>query len=346
MSPDYRLTENRREAFVRWMAWSIIHNDCDPSIYLTNYLFDRFEHNLEQKLWICWIFGTTYHVPATWVIWNEMPDFALVDKDRLEDWNSHNYKRLRYQTDTKYNKGFLPQQYASYRDWVYANGTSQREALRKFVLPHADPKDNFRRLFGEVSDKMYKFGRYTSWFYLQTLKQCAGVNIEPPNLLLADSGSRSHRNGMCYAVGKDNWVDTKIPEAMIAWMECEAASMLEEVRALVPQDKKHCVDFFAMETCLCSFKKLFRVKRGRYLGYYLDRQAEEISKCQTDGWSGIDWNPFWDARTETIDPRLLGGRIQEERMAEFVDIGCLSSLEYVFSDAFASVQGTLEEFFA
>jgi hypothetical protein len=55
---------------------------------------------------------------------------------------------------------------------------------------------------------------------------------------------------------------------------------------------------------LCSFKKIFRAHHGRYLGYYLDRQAEEIIKAEGDGWYGIDWDVLWQAREETIDIRL------------------------------------------
>ena len=49
-----------------------------------NYLFNRYEHNLEQKLWIAWIYGTTYHLPTAWIIWNEFPDFELVGLERLK----------------------------------------------------------------------------------------------------------------------------------------------------------------------------------------------------------------------------------------------------------------------
>jgi hypothetical protein len=74
-----------------------------------------------------------------------------------------------------------------------------------------------------------------------------------------------------------------------------------------------------METCLCSFKKLFRVKHGRYLGYYLDRQAEEISQCERDGWFGIDWQPMWDARKETLNNKLLTNKIDDSKMSLYLD---------------------------
>ena len=71
---------------------------------------------------------------------------------------------------------------------------------------------------------------------------------------------------------------------------------------------------FTLETCLCSFKKLFRVKHGRYLGYYLDRQAEEIKQCESDDWFGIDWKPMWDARVETLNNKLLTNKINDSKM--------------------------------
>ena len=93
---DYRKTQNRTKAFLRWYAWSLQYKDYDPPIWLLNYLFNRYEHNLEQKLWIAWIYGTTYHLPTAWIIWNEFPDFELVGLERLKQWNNENYKRYWY----------------------------------------------------------------------------------------------------------------------------------------------------------------------------------------------------------------------------------------------------------
>jgi hypothetical protein len=37
----------------------------------------------------------------------------------------------------------------------------------------------------------------------------------------------------------------------------------------------------------------------------LDRQAEEIVVAENDGWDGIDWQPLWDARRETVADHSL-----------------------------------------
>ena len=307
----------RKQNFINWYRWSLSIKDCDPAIFMTNYLFRRFEHNKEQKLWISWIYGTTYYLPTTWVIWNEFPDMDLVGLDRLKEWNNNNYKRLRYQTDTKWNKGHLPAQFESYKNWV--GDKTQTEAFAPYL--DGTPKENFDRLWPEVKTKLHKFGRYSTWFYLQTLKQCCDLTIEPPHLMLDDyEGSRSHRNGLVMALGLDQWYDKKINDKEINYLNGQAYYILQEVRKDFPN-----TDYFDMETCLCSFKKLFRTKRGRYLGYYLDRQAEEISQCEKDNWAGIDWQPLWDPRIETLDNKLLTNRIDNSKMSLYLNNNILDA---------------------
>jgi len=243
--------KTNRTNFLNWYKWSLEIKDCDPAIPMTNYLFKRFEHNYEQKLWIAWIYGTTYHFPTTWVIWNEFPDMELVGVERLTEWNNNNYKRLRYQTDTKWNKGHLPAQFESYKNWV--GNKTQLEAFDELLGCGAT--NNFYNIWDEVKTKFHKFGRYSTWFYMQTLKQCCEFHIKPDNLFLDDyDGSRSHRNGLLYALDKQEWIDKKLTPEQYYWLEEEAFKILMEVRKDYPS-----TDFFDMETCLCSFKKLFRI---------------------------------------------------------------------------------------
>ena len=315
---DFRLEENRREAFINWFGWSLEIEDCDSALFMTNYFFDRFEYNTEQKLWLIWLYGITYYWPTAYVIWNEFPDMELVGIDRLNEWNNENYSRLRYQTDTKWNKGHLPAQFESYKKWV--GNRTQREAFEEHLTD--DPITNFYNLW-EVANSWHKYGRYTSWFYLQTIHQCTDINVEVDSLWLHDySGSKSHRNGLCFAVGKDDWVNEKLTVKQLLFLNNEAKELLAEVKNRFPKTAEK-ADYFAMETALCSFKKLFRVRAGRYLGYYLDRQAEEIKKVTIDNWTGIDWEPMWDARRETVRNNYLTNEINKSKMEIFLDSGVI-----------------------
>mgnify|MGYP000371283933 FL=1 len=326
---------NRKENFINWFGWSLELEDCDSALFMTNYYFDRFEYNTEQKLWLIWLYGTTYYWPTAYVIWNEFPDMELVGVDRLKKWNDDNYSRLRYQNDTKWNKGHLPAQFVSYKEWV--GDRTQGEAISEHLTD--DPVKNFYNLW-DVANGWHKYGRYTSWFYLQTLKQCGKVPLDVDSLWLHDhSGSRSHRNGLCYAVDRDEWVNQKLNETQLDYLNGEAKEILAEVRQRFPNvaDK---ADYFAMETCLCSFKKLFRKRDGRYLGYYLDRQAEEIKKVEKDNWAGIDWQPLWDAREETLVKKYLTNSINKGKMEIYLDTGVID-----YNKTFTNTNVGLEEFF-
>lgn len=326
---DYRLEQNRREAFIRWYAWSLKYDDCDPAVWATNYLNNRFEHNDEQKLWLCWLYGNTYYLPTAWILMNEFPDFELATVDRMTQWNTANYKRLRYQTDTKWNKGHLPTMFESYQKFI--GNRSQRECIESYYV--GSPEDNFDSLWNVLKGNLHKFGRYSTWFYMQHLKNTANVNIEPTSLMLDDyDGSRSHRNGLLLAVGRDNDYDRKLTVSEYQNLEAISDGILDEMKSRFPELKDQ-IDFFTMETCLCSFKKIFRAHHGRYLGYYLDRQAEEIQKCEQDGWYGIDWDVLWQSREETIDLRLDHRRgIDKERFSSFMNTGKMENFEWMFND--------------
>jgi hypothetical protein len=326
---DYRLAENRREAFIRWYAWSLKYDDCDPAVWMTNYLHKRYEHNDEQKLWFAWLYGNTYYAPTSWILLNEFPDFELATVDRMEQWNTANYKRLRYQTDTKWNKGHLPSMFASYQKFI--GNKTQREVLESYY--GNTEEENFDSLWRVIKNSLHKFGRYSTWFYLQHLRHTAGIRVNPTSLMLDDyDGSRSHRNGLLLALGKDNDYDRKLTSGEYANLESQAYEIICETEARYPE-LANVIDFFTMETCLCSFKKIFREHHGRYLGYYLDRQAEEIMQVEKDGWYGIDWDVLWQARNETIDLRLDNKRgIDKERFSSFLRTGQIENLEWMFDD--------------
>lgn len=317
------LRNHRREAFVKWYVWGARTNDIDPALAMLRYIFKRQELNEEQKLWICWLYGCTYYLPTAYLIWNEFPDYENVGIERLEEWNSKNYKRLRYQTDTKYNKGHLPKMFLSYKK---ACGASQIETFQKLLK--GDTRENYRAMDSFVKNNFYKFGRYTSWFYLQALRDCCGISLDADSLLLGRSGSKSHTRGMCFAAGKDEWAQQDSwTEEQIEFLEDEAYEIILEISHRFPDVE---AEYFKMETALCSFKKLFRFKHGRYLGYYLDRQAEEIRQLEQDGWSGVDWELLWQQREEEL-PLWIGARgrrIKECKMKEFLETGWLKELEY------------------
>lgn len=319
---DYR--EDRREGFLRWYAWTLLFGDCDPALWLTNYLHDRFEHNREQKFWLSWLYANTYYLPTSWIFLQEFPDYELATLSRISQWNGENYKRLRYQVDTKWNKGHLPDMFDSYTQTV---GPSQ-EAFFMSLLGDNESQ-NFQVLWEQLN-KLHKFGRYTTWFYIQHLKHTCGIEVEPSTLMLSDyAGSRSHRNGLLYVLGQEDQIDVRLTKGEYANLESQGEDLLKEFHGRFPTLKK-VADRFSLETSLCAYKKLFRQRDSRYLGYYLDRQAGEITTCQNDDWHGIDWEVLWQGRRECLDFRLNSKNPPRKEWFNFSQTGRLARLGWVF----------------
>ena len=317
---DYRGLGERREGFLQFYAASVACGDCDPALWLMNYLNNRYEHNVEEKLWFAWLYHT-YNLPTAWVYKQEFPDEELASVERFTQWNDENYPRLRYQTDTKWSKGHLPSMYQSYTEWL----GSQPQLTKFESYCEGSPEENFARLWTVVKANWYKFGRYTAFFYLQTLKHTCGINIDCPTLFLNDySGSKSHRNGLIYITGKEEWLSARLTAEEYNWLEGFGAELLAEAKGRWPALAPH-FDNFSMETALCAYKKLWRVKRGRYVGYYLDRQSEEIQKAEQDGWQGIHWDVLWQAREEVVGGLLVlrNAIVDKDKMKLFTESGTL-----------------------
>ena len=328
---DYRKQDIdiRLEYFTKYFYWSLKFYDADPSLYLLNYIHKRMELNIEQRYWMAWLYGNSYQLATSWVIANEFPDFENVDIDRLTIWNNENYRRLRYQSDQKWQKGHLPVMFKSYRDNVVANGGSQEEFFSR-ICDSEDPCINFDKLYSYIIKNFHKFGRYSAWFYIQTLKETCGLNVEARDLLLKDENTHTQRDGLCYAIGEDSWVNNKAlhkDKEKIKVLE-DAATFI--ISSMEENFKDVTSDMFLLETTLCAFKKTFRKSKGRYLGYYLDRQFEDIKQVQEDNWPGIDWDLLWQGRNEMLfskTNRETG--VVKEDMVYFLETGKMKYFKYL-----------------
>jgi len=329
---DYRIQDKavREEYFYKYFLWSLKKFDCDSNLFLLNYIHTRMELNIEQRFWMAWLYGNTYQLATAWVLANEFPDFENVDMERLTEWNNSNYKRLRYQSDQKWQKGHLPEMFVSYRENIKKFGGDQ-EHFFKAICSSEDPYENFDRLYKYIIKNFYKFGRYSAWFYIQTLKETCGLNVSSRTLLLEDENTHTQRAGLCYINALDFYAGDKQShkhKMLVDVLNVTAEMIVEDFNRTHPELR---CDMFLLETCLCAFKKTFRKKKGRYLGYYLDRQYEDIKQVESDGWFGIDFDLLWGGRNEILDPKTIGGRygVNKEDMKFFLNTGNIKYIEYM-----------------
>lgn len=319
---DFRVKDKqvRREYFIRYYYLSMLSYDCDPAMFMLSYLCKRLEFNKEQRFLLSFYYANTYNLPSSWVIWNEFPDYENVDLERLSNWNTNNISRIKYETDVKWSKGHLPKMFDSYKTVISSSSSTQEEFFKSHVKD--TPEETFNHLYRLVQNNFYKFGRYTTWFYLQTLKEICGIESEPCSLLLEDYSTHTQRSALAFI----NCWDEKAEEKKYNYTadEIKELSLLAEELLLECKHRYPHIrfDYYNMETCLCAFKKTFRKKKGRYIGYYHDRVASNIDTMASLDWPGINWNLLEECRNEMVHPFFLQYREPQQKfMDQFLDTG-------------------------
>jgi hypothetical protein len=171
---------------------------------------------------------------------------------------------------------------------------------------------------------LHKVGRYTAWMFTQAMNEVCSMGWEPSSLELDHDSSQMHRGGLCLALGFGEWAEKghKFTAEQLRILDVHAALLLEDVRSSFPELTVVRPDYFSMETALCAFRKLFRKDRGRYLGYYLDRWAEDIQKTASMQWDGINWDLLWECRAEGI-PKEFNRRtgVDKSQFDLYLDCG-------------------------
>ena len=269
----------------------IAHNahDIDPNIDMANYLIDRMEYNSDQVIWFCFLNAVTYQLPTAFLIMNEFPDIELAGIDKLNKWWQRDVQlRLPYQKDKMKQRKTLPETVESFQAVIGESPTEYFDQL----LCHS-PHENFMVLWEEFYKPIRHFGRFSVWNFAQMMKSVAGYDIEPNTFFLGEAGTKSITKGAQYLFGNVSNQE----------LETRTFRLMEDIRKTVP------IDAFKMETQLCRFHKYFRTNQSRYIGYYLDRQKEDIDALRAHNWNGIHWQLLDDA----MEGLQFDGTVQKDR---------------------------------
>ena len=318
MEFDYR--HDRWNGFKQYYKQMILSGDCDPAYPALNYICDRFELNREQRYWVAFLYATNYCVPTTFYIYNEFPDFENIDINRMETWWKNNKSKLYFQSDRVKVKNFnkFIESVSSYQQLI-GNRTQHQFFMR---LTTGDREINYLAVYEEAK-KIYYFGRFSLFNYLEALYNLTNLDIEPTSLDLSDA--ESCRNGLCYALKEDNMVTLHHARSLKQIDYNLLNNKLIQLKMELTQGNPDIyVTFWNIETVLCAYKKLFWKKR--YLGYYIDRMQEEINIMQKAIPIGICWQVLWDFRNEFFNDSLLGEKqlwsgIRKNRLTFFDKTG-------------------------
>ena len=305
---DFRLPEHRWEVFLRFYEFQLTYRAHPGLVYqFIPYLSNYFGWHLEERLWYATINAFTQHPMTSLTIFQRQPEPFSNEAEVADfwDWFDGHWFQLPFDTDRKYQKKECPvaMQRVSQLLWD-SYGT-----LKQLYT------GSFTGLWQRMRRELYSLGRLGAWSGLEFIKIAAGseLTIEFDSLMLRDiDGSKSHRNGLCILLGRDDldWHEKlnprftgKYTEDEFAWLEESGARLLTEARErFANRDFIHHVGYETLESTLCCYKSWHRPNR-RYPNVYSDmaygRLLDTAQKNPT-----LDLTPFWEARRAYLPKEL------------------------------------------
>lgn len=271
-------------------------------------------------IWWVLLYSSCYCMGTACILYDMLDYKTLTDKDLEKFWAEHK-KNLIFQSDRRYIK-YMNQFNTIVHDFIKKTKRQPWNHLKKFIKN--DPQKTYTALYKEVSSWKY-YGRFGTILFLYNLNKIMGVKLDYP---------------------KYNWRQGSTTTSAIfnARYKDERAKKFEDDGKLDNKDIPHLNEYLArikadlnksypeknwtvmgVTSDLCSYRKLF--KQTRYLGYYVDRQQEELIWLQ-ERWPDMEdtWERFWELRKKHIPHEYLGelngwSGIQKERCKAWAERG-------------------------
>lgn len=306
---DWRLPENRREAFQRSYTFSIEHLNFPGMVYsMLPAIADHFDLDEDGRAWLAWLNGCTQNAVTSYLLLEAAPNWADWE-DAVAFWNKH-FRELEFDTDRRHQKskfGVATEQwYADLVDIGESPASVWHEVGRGGAWEHV----------WTYAKGLPYFGRLSAWSGLEFARILLGNHVIPDmgSFLLDDvSGSRSHRNGLAVVAGYDAWNwDAEAP--FILGIVDELAELAEDLlreareRNADPTWEKAdghmphpLVSRLTLESALCTYKSWHKPNR-RYPNCYADMMYNRIRKAEVR--FGRKLGVLWDIRYKTLPPYL------------------------------------------
>ena len=302
---DFRAAEpkTRRELFLRSYEFNLKHRAHPGAVYYTlPHLRKLRSLEDEEAVWLAFLYANTEHPVTTLLFLDVAP--TLKHAPRLEAFFEKNYSKLDFDLDRGYQKRTFLATLSGYLSLIRAAG-SQRRYIFDASL------GGWHKLYQQALKIPY-FGRMSAFSFLEYVN-VLGLKIEPEGLDFRNKkGSRTIINGVCRVealdkldITKSEKESTKVRygEAELSMFERTSARLLREARTRNRSlDFYEDINYFTLESSLCSFQSFFK-KNRRYVNVYNDILYGWLKIAELK-WGASLVEPFWEARQENLPARL------------------------------------------
>lgn len=295
MSIDWRLPENRREAFQRFYSFHLKHKSHPGMVYsFLPAIAEAYDLDGDGKAWLAWLNGNTQNPAMSLLLLEAAPTHHEWQK-AIDFWNEH-FKLMDFDTDRRHQKSKFGE--ATLR-WAHTFGS-------------LGPATGWMEAGMEGWEATWKYsnaqpymGRLSAWSMMEYARILLGPNFVPDmgDWLLHDkSGSRSHRNGVAVVKGYDAtyWgADDADMLGIVDELELFADDLLQEARERNPGHPD--VGRLTMESALCTYKSWHKPNR-RYPNVYADMAYLRLKKAEAR--FGKRFDILWEARQKDLPTHL------------------------------------------
>lgn len=288
MATDWRLPENKEEAFLVFYRFHLQHRSHPGMVYsFLPAIAEALDMDDDQRAWLVWLNGNTQNAVTSLMLLEVAPhprDWAKA----VAFWND-NFKLLEWDTDRRHQKSKFGE---ATQAWFLDYGPFPSVAW--FEAGEAGWSATWSHAFGQPF-----MGRLSSWSMIEYARILLGPGIpDSDTWMLEDkSGSKSHRNGIAVVAGHDaTYWDADTPDmlGMVGELERYADQLLAQVAH--PDAGR-----LSMESALCTFKSWHKPNR-RYPNVYADMMYYRIKKAEAR--FGRTFDLLWETRQRDL-PQYL-----------------------------------------
>jgi hypothetical protein len=295
---DWRLPENRIEAFARVTHVRMVEGDCDHH-HVARVIADMMELSDEDKALYCVLFGQSYR--NHWAMIALQLDLYNMPHDQLVDWHNANWWRMKYGNDTKWGVRRFPDFVQSLKELV---GPSSIYDYFYAAAHVGSTKENYYSL-NQALRKIRGIGRMTAWLAQQTFYELFNWDIDYWDQQLYDEGTWSQYDSICYLFDrldiarKQKQPDGKVlkyepTKTNIELMQEKTFVLMEEVNKRVPFH----VDIYNVESVECEYRKTAYGPRIKEFTFWTSNElVEQFTALKTvwenyEGPGIVDWVPY------------------------------------------------------
>lgn len=259
------------------------------------HLYDK-----SYQVWWVLLYSACYCMGSACVMAEEL-DYESVTRKGLEEYWERSKPKLIFQSDRRYIKNM--NQFVDIAwEFICRSKRDPWGYIQQFI--RSTPEETYKAMYMEVSSWKY-YGRFGTVLFLYNLNKLVGVPMD--NRYYDWKNGSTTTAALFNADYQDDRADEfeKKPVLTTAdrfWLDKQLRGLINALKKGYPEKNW---TLMGVTSDLCSYRKLF--KQTRYLGYYVDRQQEELSVLQ-ENYPEYEsmWRDLWRWRKRFISAEYLG----------------------------------------